>query len=130
MGFCRASRTCPPISWRTFGPATSEPTWNVTPGWQARSTTGSSLVCSCGGAFYHWRSAGGAEVDLLLERDGWLHPFQIRLTAHPTKRHAAGLTAFRASYPHLLVAKGAILCATERPFWINDEVAALRWNQV
>ena len=24
--------------------------------------------------FYHWRSAGGAEVDLILERDGILYP--------------------------------------------------------
>lgn len=83
-----------------------------------------------GGAFYHWRSAGGAEVDLLLERDGWFYPFEIKLTAHPTKRRAAGLTAFRESYPHLQMGKGAILCATERSFWINDAVAALRWNHV
>jgi hypothetical protein len=83
-----------------------------------------------GGAFHHWRSAGGAEVDLLFERDGIFFPFEIKLTAHPTRRHAAGLTAFRQAYPHLQVGKGAILCATERSFWITEDVAALRWNHV
>lgn len=82
-----------------------------------------------GGAFHHWRSAGGAEVDLLLERDGWLHPFEVKLTANPTRRDAAGLTAFRHAYPHLQIGKAAILCATERAFWITDDVAGLPWNQ-
>ena len=85
---------------------------------------------SGGGAFHHWRSAGGAEVDLLLERDGTFYPFEMKLTANPTKRHAAGLTAFRQAYPQLRVSPGAILCATERSFWITEDVAALRWNQV
>ena len=82
-----------------------------------------------GGAFHHWRSAGGAEVDLLLERDGWLHPFEVKLTANPTRRDAAGLTAFQHAYPHLQIGKAAILCATERAFWITDDVAGLPWNQ-
>jgi predicted AAA+ superfamily ATPase len=81
-------------------------------------------------AFHHWRSAGGAEVDLLLERDGWFYPFEVKLTANPTRRDASGLAAFRESYPHLKVGKAAILCATERSFWLADDVAALRWNQL
>ena len=81
-----------------------------------------------GGAFYHWRSAAGAEVDLLLERDGEFYPFEIKMTANPSGRDAAGLTAFRQSYPHLRVGKAAILCATERPHWITDDVAAIPWN--
>jgi len=81
-----------------------------------------------GGAFYHWRSAAGAEVDLLLERDGEFYPFEIKMTANPTGRDATGLTAFRQSYPHLRVGKAAILCATERPHWITDDVAAIPWN--
>lgn len=81
-----------------------------------------------GGAFYHWRSVGGAEVDLLLERDGVFHPFEIKMTANPTRRDASGLTAFRQSYPQLQVGKAAILCATESSYWITDDVAALPWN--
>jgi predicted AAA+ superfamily ATPase len=80
------------------------------------------------GSFSHWRSAGGAEVDLILERDGRIIPFEIKMTAHPTRRDASGLLAFRKSYPDRSIAKAAVLCATERPFWITDEVAALPWN--
>lgn len=87
-----------------------------------------NATLSRGGAFHHWRTAGGAEVDLILERDGWLHPFEIKLTTHPTKRDASGITALRQAYPHLQIAKAAILCATDRPYWLADDVAALPWH--
>ena len=80
------------------------------------------------GAFHHWRSAGGAEVDLLLERDGRLHAFEFKLTAHPSRRDASGLVAFRQAYPHLDLGKSALVCAVERPGWITEDVAALPWN--
>lgn len=78
--------------------------------------------------FYHWRSAGGAEVDLILERDGRLHPFEIKLTAAPTRRMASGITAFREAHTHLDVAVGALLCAVDQPRWITEDVMALPWN--
>jgi predicted AAA+ superfamily ATPase len=81
-------------------------------------------------AFSHWRSAGGAEVDLLLERDGILYPFECKLTANPSRRDASGLAAFRRAHPDLRIAKGAILCSVERPFWLTEDVAALPWNLV
>lgn len=79
---------------------------------------------------HHWRSAGGAEVDLLLERDGVLFPFEIKLTANPSRRDASGIAAFRQAHPHLQVGTGAILCAVERPRWVSEDVAALPWNLV
>jgi len=82
------------------------------------------------GAHYHWRSAGGAQVDFLLEREGLIHPFEIKLTSQPTRRDALGLAAFRQAHPHLKIGKGVILCATERPHWINEEVAAIPWNWI
>jgi predicted AAA+ superfamily ATPase len=81
-------------------------------------------------ACYHWRSAGGAEVDLLLERDGTLYPFEIKLTAAPTRRMAAGIAAFRQAHPHLRLANGALLCAVEQPRWLSESVLALPWNLV
>jgi hypothetical protein len=41
-----------------------------------------------------------------------LYPFEIKLTANPSRRHASGLAAFRKAYPDRRIAKGAILCAT------------------
>jgi hypothetical protein len=78
---------------------------------------------------HRWRSAGGAEVDLLVERDGVFHPFEIKLTANPTRRDASGITAFREAHPKIKVGKGAILCATERPLWITEDAVAIPWNQ-
>jgi len=81
-------------------------------------------------ACHHWRSAGGAEVDLLLERDGILYPFEIKLTAAPTRRMVSGIEAFRQAHPHLQVAKGALLCAVEQPRWVSETVLAWPWNLV
>ena len=81
-------------------------------------------------AYSHWRAAGGAEVDLLLERNGVLYPFEIKLTANPSRRDASGLAAFRKAYRDRPIAKGAILCGTQRAFWVSEDVAALPWNLV
>jgi uncharacterized protein len=79
---------------------------------------------------WHWRAAGGAEVDLILEKDGIVFPFETKLTASPSRRDCAGLAAFRRAHPDLKIAKGAILCAAERAHWITEDVAALPWNLV
>jgi predicted AAA+ superfamily ATPase len=89
-----------------------------------------AAILSGGVAHAHWRAAGGAEVDLLLERNGVLYPFEIKLTANPSWRDASGLVAFRKAYPERHIAKGAILCGTQRAFWVSEDVAALPWNLV
>ena len=78
--------------------------------------------------FHHWRSAGGAEVDLLVERDGVLYPFEMKLTANPSPRDASGLTASRQAHRDLQIGAGAILCAVERPRGITEDTAAIPWN--
>ncbi|GAB6041636.1 ATP-binding protein [Endothiovibrio diazotrophicus] len=78
--------------------------------------------------FSHWRSAGGAEVDLILERDGVLHPIEVKLTANPSRRHASGLKAFRQAHPHRQVAPGALICAVDEVRWLAEEVLAIPWD--
>lgn len=78
--------------------------------------------------FHHWRSGGGAEVDLLLERDGRFFPIEIKLTANAGRRHASGIHALRAAYPELDVAPGVLICAVERPRWVTEQVLAMPWN--
>jgi hypothetical protein len=65
--------------------------------------------------FHHWRTAGGAEVDVVLERDGTLFPIEIKLTASPGPRATSGIDAFRAAHPHRRVAHGLVLCAVDSP---------------
>src|SRR5690606_10333073 len=51
--------------------------------------------------FYHWRSHGGGEVDLILERDGMYFPIEIKASSQPTKAALRGINAFRNTYPDL-----------------------------
>ena len=78
--------------------------------------------------FYHWRTAGGAEVDVVLERDGVLYPVEIKLTASPGRRTASGIEAFRAAHPHRAVGMGLVICAVDTPRWLADNTLALPWN--
>lgn len=79
-------------------------------------------------AYYHWRSGGGAEVDLILERDDILYPFEFKVTTRPGKQDASGIRAFRLSYPTRKVAPGAIVCVVEKPRWLTEDVLAIPWN--
>lgn len=79
-------------------------------------------------AFFHWRSAGGAEVDVVMERDGVLHPFEIKLTSSPGRRQASGIEAFRAAHPHLKVGLGGLICAVEQTRWVAEKTIAIPWN--
>lgn len=78
--------------------------------------------------FWHWRSAGGAEVDLLLERDGRLYPIEVRLAASPRPRDASGLSAFRSAHGDRNIAPGLIVCAIEQPRRITADTWASPWD--
>lgn len=78
--------------------------------------------------WYHWRSSGGAEVDLLLEKDDTIYPFEFKLTTRPSSRDASGIAALKAAYSGRNFGKGAIVCVVPRPFWITADVMAIPWN--
>lgn len=80
--------------------------------------------------FDHWRSAGGGEVDLLVEREGVLYPFEMKPTANPSQRDVSDLFAFRRGHRGLQISAAAILCAAERLRWITEDTAALPWNTI
>ena len=86
--------------------------WNVFPG------------------FYHYRSVGGAEVDLILELNGRLYPIEIKSKAHPSGKDARGIKSFREAFPHEDIADGLLVCAAERPYRISDDVLALPWHML
>lgn len=50
---------------------------------------------------WHWRSSGGAEVDLLLERDGVFYPIEVKLASRPDRNALRGIAAFQQTYPTL-----------------------------
>jgi len=78
--------------------------------------------------FWHWRSAGGAEVDLILEVDGRLYPVEVKLTSNPRPRDASGIHAFRSTYPGQALSDGLVVCAVEAPRRIAEDVVAVPWD--
>ena len=87
-------------------------------------------------ALHHWRSHGGAEVDILLERDGMFYPIEVKLGTTPSKNDTRGITAFRKTYPHLEIAPGLVIvpgnsAGDSSLLWkISDHDYALSWLAV
>jgi len=79
-------------------------------------------------ALYHWRTRAGAEVDLLLERDGFFWALEIKSASCVTEADARGIRAFRDTYPHLRHAPGVIVAAVERPHRLRDNVLVLPYD--
>jgi hypothetical protein len=77
---------------------------------------------------HHWRTQAGAEVDLVLERDGTLFPIEIKATAHPGPKDARGIRRFRETYPKLRIETGLVLAPTESVAGLSEEDVALPWD--
>lgn len=75
--------------------------------------------------FYHFRTHGGAEVDLLLEYGGIYFPIEIKTKSNPNKNDARGIGVFRSTYPKLNIAPGLVLCSIEKPEMLKEDVFAL-----
>ena len=63
---------------------------------------------------YHWRRYSGAEVDLILERDGIFWPIEIKSTTRINAKHSEGIRLFRSHHPHLQHGPGVILAPVEQ----------------
>lgn len=78
--------------------------------------------------FYHWRTKGGAEVDLLLEMDNRMIPIEIKARSYVTKSDARGIKAFRETYPHLNIDWGVIIYAGDRCYQVDAQTIALPYH--
>jgi hypothetical protein len=79
---------------------------------------------------YHWRTHGGAEVDLILEMNGKLYPIEIKCKTNVSKQDASGIKAFRETYPRQNVMPGLIVYCGNECFAVDEDVIALPWNAV
>lgn len=80
-------------------------------------------------AIHHWRTHGGAEVDLLLEYNGQLFPLEIKLTSNPSGFDMRPATTFRKALPEGRVAPGLLVCGVETPRRLNDDGdVAIPWH--
>jgi predicted AAA+ superfamily ATPase len=73
---------------------------------------------------WHWRAASGAEVDLLLERDGRVIPVEIRLSSRPSRRDTSGLRALRDTYPRLRLGPRLIVHGGAELFLVDEDTLA------
>ena len=77
---------------------------------------------------YHWRTAGGAEVDLILERNGKLYPIEMKCKTKLTKTDLSGLNAFRETYSKNEVMPGLVLYAGSEVYKLDDKTVAIPWT--
>jgi hypothetical protein len=77
---------------------------------------------------YHWRTQDGAEVDLLLELNGFFFPIEIKVKSQPSKNDTRGISAFRKTYPRLKIAPGLVIAPTDGFRPISEKDYALPWD--
>lgn len=77
---------------------------------------------------YHWRSHGGAEVDLLLEYNGFFFPVEIKAASQPSRYDTRSLKAFRETYPKLKTAPGLVISPTERVIQLSEKDFTAPWD--
>jgi len=77
---------------------------------------------------WHWRTSGGAEVDIVLERDGKLYPIEVKCKTNLSKHDASGLRAFRNTYPGSRIMTGLIIYAGARCYNVDEHTIAVPWN--
>jgi predicted AAA+ superfamily ATPase len=77
----------------------------------------------------YWRTASGAEVDLVIEYQGKLLPIEIKASSKPRLADARALTIFREEYPDL-ARTGLLLHTGPEVEWIAEGVLAAPWWRV
>jgi hypothetical protein len=83
-----------------------------------------------GAALHHWRSVGGAEVDILIERDGIHYPIEVKGAGNAGRRDASGIHAFRKSYPALRVAPGLVIAPVPDVRPLSDHAILVPWDLI
>ena len=77
--------------------------------------------------FYHFRTYGGAEVDLILELNGQLYLIEIKATTNPVKKHCRGFTAFRECFPAEKIGGQLVICTVEEVRRLGPDTWAISW---
>lgn len=78
--------------------------------------------------FYHWRLHSGAEVDLILERNGKFYPIEIKAKSRISSFDAKNLGTFRKLYSHLNVQRGLIIAPCENKYAVTENDWVIPWD--
>ncbi len=71
---------------------------------------------------FHYRTRGGAEIDLIMESDFGLLPVEIKLTSIPDKRNLRALTEFIAQHNCPL---GIVITGDKQPRQLTEQIIAI-----
>ena len=78
--------------------------------------------------FHHWRLHSGAEVDLVLERDGVLVAVEAKSGARVSRGDTRGIRAFRENHPEQRHGVGVVVAAVKAPVLLGDDIVALPYD--
>jgi len=76
------------------------------------------------GKFY--RTKEKEEVDLIIDRDGLLHPVEIKLSAKITEWDLKGINSLKKT--HSKIGNGVFISATPTPYSITEEIEVLPYT--
>lgn len=76
-------------------------------------------------SLYHWRTHAGAEVDMVIDKDGYLYPIEVKFKSVLKKEDARGIKAFFDTYPQGKVKKGVIIYPGDRCFTLDESIIAV-----
>ncbi|MGD9242290.1 MAG: hypothetical protein PVI34_03140 [Desulfobacterales bacterium] len=74
---------------------------------------------------WFWRTASGAEVDLLIERGGRFTAIEAKFTERPERSDLKGLEALETFYGPNSLANGIIACRAARTYKMTARVSAV-----
>lgn len=78
---------------------------------------------------YYYRDKEGQEIDLILEKDGILHPIEIKKAATATKDMIKNFSALQVVYPYTK-GKGAVICNAQKLSAINQDVLIIPVSKI
>ena len=102
---------------------------NIFETWVVCELIKKSKILSRPPSFYHWRTNGGAEVDIVFERDSLLFPIEIKIKSTLSKNDLRGLNSFLSDYKDKSKTAMVIYTGNEC-FKIDKNIWAVPWNAV
>ena len=78
---------------------------------------------------YHWRTSGGAEVDMVLELAGKLYPLEVKVASTLSKYDARGIASFQETYGSQ-AQDGLIIYTGQHVRKVTPRITAVPWYAV
>lgn len=78
-------------------------------------------------AIHHFRAHSGAEVDLVLELDGRLHPIEVKLSTNPTRGDCRGFDGLATACPRADIGRKLVVAACEQVRRLREDAWAVPW---